>query len=84
MRWNIEEFLPAIEVPVLVIQGERDPYGTTAQVDAIQRGVHGSFDSLLLPGCGHAPHRDRPDETTSKIVSFLRSVTEVTGVTTPR
>ena len=71
MRWNIEEFLPQIEIPVLAIQGDRDPYGTIAQIQAIQRGVRGRFESRLLHDCGHSPHRDQRDETTSAIASFL-------------
>ena len=28
--WNLEEFLPGVEIPLLVIQGESDEYGTQA------------------------------------------------------
>ena len=73
-RWNIERFLPAIAVPVLVIQGEDDPYGTRAQVDAITRQVAGRSEALLLPRCGHTPHREQPAATQDAMVSFLRSV----------
>ena len=38
-KWNLEEFLPRISVPILVVQGENDEYGTRKQVDAIQRGA---------------------------------------------
>jgi len=69
--WNIESFLPAIEVPVLVIQGDADPYGTLAQVDAIEKGVRGPFARLVLPECGHAPNKERPEETTAAVVSFV-------------
>jgi pimeloyl-ACP methyl ester carboxylesterase len=55
--WNIEEYLPAISAPVLVVQGDRDQYGTLAQVDAIQHGVTGRFDRVVIPGAGHAPHQ---------------------------
>ncbi len=74
MRWNIEEYLPKIAVPVLAIQGEQDPYGTLAQVDAIERGVRGKFEKLILPDCGHSPQREKREETTSAIVRFLRSI----------
>ncbi len=70
--WNIEAFLPRIEVPVLVIQGIDDPYGTLAQVGAIERGVAGPFERLLLPACGHVPQKDRPEETTAAVVAFAR------------
>ncbi len=55
--WNIESFLPAIRVPVLVVQGDADEYGTLAQVDAIQRAIP-QVDRLIVPGAGHSPFRD--------------------------
>jgi len=71
--WNIEEYLASIEAPVLVIQGEDDPYGTRAQVDAIARQVSGRVETLMLPKCGHAPHRDQPEATESAIVAFVKA-----------
>jgi pimeloyl-ACP methyl ester carboxylesterase len=71
-RWNIEDYLPRIEVPVLAVQGEDDPYGTLAQVDAIARGVRGQFERLILPACGHAPERDRPAETTAAVLALAQ------------
>ena len=72
--WNIEEYLPRIEVPVLVVQGEDDPYGTRAQVDAIARQVRGHVEVLMLPRCGHAPHRDQPEATELAIIAFAKRV----------
>jgi pimeloyl-ACP methyl ester carboxylesterase len=69
--WNLEAYLPKITVPVLVLQGEDDPYGTRAQVDAIARQVSGPCETVLLPGCGHAPQRDQPTLTREAIVAFL-------------
>jgi pimeloyl-ACP methyl ester carboxylesterase len=71
--WNIEEYLPGISVPVLVIQGEEDEYGTLKQVAAIERGCKGTVQSLILTDCGHSPHRERPQETLKAITAFIRS-----------
>jgi pimeloyl-ACP methyl ester carboxylesterase len=74
--WNIERYLPRIDVPVLVIQGADDPYGTIAQVDAIDRGVFpAGIERLILPECGHAPHRDQPEATIDAIAAFVNGVT---------
>jgi pimeloyl-ACP methyl ester carboxylesterase len=70
--WNLEGFLPGIRVPVLVIQGEDDRYGTLAQVDAVCAKVSGPAERLVLPRCGHAPHRDRPEETLAAAADFIR------------
>jgi pimeloyl-ACP methyl ester carboxylesterase len=71
--WNIEECLNDIACPVLVIQGEDDEYGTLAQVEAIKRRVRES-ETLVLPECGHSPHRDQPEKTLAAITKFVRRV----------
>ena len=68
--WNLEAFLPPIRLPILVVQGDADPYGTLAQVDAIERGAGAGAARLVLPGCGHAPHRERPVDTRAAIAAF--------------
>ena len=68
--WNIEDELHKVRCPVLVIQGTDDEYGTMAQVAAIRRGVQGA-ETLLLPECGHSPHRDQTEATLEAIVGFL-------------
>jgi pimeloyl-ACP methyl ester carboxylesterase len=73
-EWNIQESLPAIEAPVLVVQGETDEYGTLRQVEAVVTGVKGPAESLVLPGCGHSPHSERPREVLEAATGFLRGV----------
>src|SRR5712664_3067043 len=71
--WNIEEYLGAISCPTLVIQGENDEYGTVAHVEAIHRGVTGA-QALILPRCGHSPHRDQPELTLHAISKFVAAL----------
>jgi pimeloyl-ACP methyl ester carboxylesterase len=71
--WNIEEYLAPIACPVLIIQGEDDEYGTLAHVEAIQRSVPGA-QTLILPRCGHSPHRDQPEITLDAICRFVATV----------
>jgi pimeloyl-ACP methyl ester carboxylesterase len=70
--WNLEAYLPSIVAPMLVIQGEDDPYGTRAQVDAIARQAGGRVETLMLAQCGHAPHRDQPEATLAAMSAFVR------------
>lgn len=76
--WNIEGCLSDVRVPVLVLQGEDDPYGTRAQVDAIARGASGPVTTALFPNCGHAPHRDAPDAVIARTKDFLASLAKRT------
>ena len=69
--WNLEEFLPRITAPVLLIQGRDDEYGSTKQLDAICRGVRAPCHIELLENCGHSPHRDQPDQTLRLIQTFI-------------
>jgi pimeloyl-ACP methyl ester carboxylesterase len=70
-KWNIEESLPRIQAPILVVQGESDEYGTVEQVEAIRRGAGGPVEAVLLPECGHSPHGVKPEETLRVMSDFL-------------
>jgi pimeloyl-ACP methyl ester carboxylesterase len=72
LLWNIEEYLPTFESPVLVVQGQDDDYGTLAQIEAIGTRFRGPVKSLVLPRCGHSPHSDHPDEVLEAVTRFLR------------
>ena len=69
--WNIEEYLPSIRAPVLVVQGIQDPYGTEEQYRRIQARCGGPTDLLLLDDCGHAPHRDQPAAALEAMAGFV-------------
>jgi pimeloyl-ACP methyl ester carboxylesterase len=69
--WNIEEYLPRVICPTLVIQGRDDEYGTVKQVDAIRAGVSAAIETLLLDACGHTPHIDRREAVEAASVRFL-------------
>ncbi|MCA9995014.1 MAG: alpha/beta hydrolase [Anaerolineales bacterium] len=79
-HWNIEEYLPFIVVPLLAIQGLDDQYGTTAQVEAIQKGVGQLADIRLMPDCQHSPHRDQREATLAVMVDFIQKVLAKTAV----
>lgn len=68
--WTLEPFARRVQVPVLVIQGAGDEYGTLAQVEAVERFCPGPVERLVLPACGHAPHRDQPEAALAAIARF--------------
>jgi len=71
LDWNIEHYLPAITVPTLLIQGKQDQYGTTEQVEAIERQINGPVRCELLVDCRHSPHIDQPLAVLASIKGFL-------------
>lgn len=73
-QWNIEEYLPNIKCPVLVIQGYEDEYGTMAQIDAIAAKCAGTVETLRLENCRHSPHRDHSDAVLTGVCNFLQKL----------
>ncbi len=72
--WNIEEYLPGINCPLLVIQGKDDEYGTPAQVEAIVSKVSGPAEPLIIPSCGHIPHLQAKEKVIEAIKNFILSL----------
>ncbi len=72
-QWDLTEFLPDINVPILLIQGEDDEYGTAKQLIAIEAEAGGAVTLLLIPDCGHSPHRDQPAAVLNHAVNFIRA-----------
>ena len=68
--WNIEAWLLGISCPVQLIQGNADPYGSLAQLDAIERGIAGPCERVVLD-CGHAPHREAEASTLAAMTDFI-------------
>lgn len=67
-HWNVEQVIDGISVPLLTVQGEADPYGSLRQVRCVADRAAGPVETLILPGVGHAPHRQAP-------AAFDRAVT---------
>jgi pimeloyl-ACP methyl ester carboxylesterase len=70
-EWNLEALLPAIDVPLLQIQGVDDQYGTLAQLRAIAAGVSGPCQTEVLERCRHAPQFEQTERTLSLMADFL-------------
>ncbi len=72
--WNIEDFVPKIAAPILVIQGNEDEYGTRAQCDSIANRAKVPCMLAMLDKCRHSPHRDQPQATCDAIAAFVASI----------
>ena len=72
--WSIEDLIPRITAPMLLIQGEQDEYGTLAQLDHIEARAQAPATRLVLEKCGHSPHRDQEQAVADAIVAFVRGL----------
>lgn len=70
--WNIEGFLPFIQCPVLVIQGEKDEYGTLKQVEAVSAQAGSYVETCIIPDIGHTPHKESPELVLEASTRFIR------------
>ena len=69
--WNIEADLSKIKCPSLIIQGENDEYGTEEQVNKIVKGIGEKAQKLIIPDCGHTPHKQAQGIVLNNILNFL-------------
>ena len=70
-HWRIDEYLAYIRVPILIVQGEDDEYGTPAQIAVARQEAYCPVEVRMLPGAGHSPQVDRPQETLEAIGEFV-------------
>ncbi len=70
MNWNVADAIDHLRIPVLAIQGRDDPYGSLAQISEIEDRIYSPLDTLILEGCEHAPHFEKPTETMDAIAEF--------------
>jgi pimeloyl-ACP methyl ester carboxylesterase len=76
-NFDTTDALAYIRVPVLVVQGAADPYGTLAQVRVVEEECSCPVETLVLPGVGHAPHRENAEETLAAIATFSERLFDV-------
>ena len=70
-EWDITEFLAYIRVPILIVQGEDDQYGTVKQIEMAQQECYCPVEVALLSGARHSPQRDAPEATLKAISEFI-------------
>jgi pimeloyl-ACP methyl ester carboxylesterase len=69
--WSVAEVIEYIRIPMLVIQGRQDQYGTEAQVDEVVRSSYAPVEVALLDDCRHSPQFDQPDRALAAIAGFV-------------
>ena len=76
-RWDISEYLAYIRVPVAILQGEADQYGTIRQIEIAQEECYCPVDVTMIPRAGHSPHREVPELTLATISEFVSRILTV-------
>lgn len=74
-QWDIRDFLAEIEVPVQIIQGEDDQYGTIRQIEVARERLPAAPEVLMMNGVKHAPWKEAAEPTLEAIADFCERVT---------
>jgi pimeloyl-ACP methyl ester carboxylesterase len=69
-KWDLTDALAHIRVPMLIVQGEDDQYGTVRQIEVAQEECYCPVEVALLPNTRHAPYRESPEATLRAIADF--------------
>jgi pimeloyl-ACP methyl ester carboxylesterase len=73
-NWDISEYLAYIRVPVAIVQGRDDRYGTMRQIEIAQEECYCPVDVTVIPDAGHQPHREAPKATLDAVAEFANAV----------
>lgn len=68
--WDISDFLAYVRVPVQILQGENDHYGTMKQIEIAEAECYCPVDVEIIPGAAHSPHREAADATLKAVSEF--------------
>jgi pimeloyl-ACP methyl ester carboxylesterase len=79
--WDLREDLAYIRVPILIIQGEHDDFGTVRQIEIAREECSCPVEALLLPAAKHIPHREAPEPTLAAIAAFCNRLLRGQGDT---
>jgi pimeloyl-ACP methyl ester carboxylesterase len=72
--WDISDYLAYIRVPVAILQGADDQYGTIRQIEIARQECYCPVDVTIIPGAGHSPHREAPGATLETIAEFATRI----------
>jgi len=76
-KWDISDYLAYIRVPIAIIQGADDQYGTIRQIEIAQEECYCPVEVTIIAGTGHSPHREAPGAT-------LKAISELADAVLPR
>lgn len=69
-NWRCLDRLPSLSVPTLLVSNRRDPYfSVSGAFKALKLIPHARLE--ILPGSGHAPHKQRRESFNNLLLSFL-------------
>ncbi len=81
--WRIDDSVAFVRLPILLIQGEADEYGTAEQLRLIEQEAYCPVETVLVAGAGHAPQVSHPAAVLAAVAGFVARVRALEGVAAP-
>jgi pimeloyl-ACP methyl ester carboxylesterase len=69
--WTLDADLARVHCPLLALHGENDEYGSLVHPQRITRLTQGPSEMVIVPDCGHVPHREQPEVVLQAVGRFL-------------
>lgn len=69
--WTLDADLARVRCPLLALHGDRDEYGSLAHPERITTQTHGPSEMVVVPDCGHVPHREQSGVVLRALERFL-------------
>jgi pimeloyl-ACP methyl ester carboxylesterase len=74
-NWDMLEELKAVELPLCLIQGDEDNFGTFEQLHIVKQEVQSECVEIhKLKACGHIPHLQKKEEVLEISRKFISSI----------
>ena len=78
-NWDISQSLAYLRVPLLIVQGADDQYGTLRHLEIAQEECYCPVEPAIIPGAGHSPHREAPEVTLKTVADFTERLLSLHG-----
>jgi pimeloyl-ACP methyl ester carboxylesterase len=69
--WRIDDHIAYVRVPILLIQGDADEYGTEAQLTLIAEEAYCPVEIVVVPGAKHAPQNSHAGLVIEAVAAFV-------------
>ncbi|ABD09338.1 Alpha/beta hydrolase [Rhodopseudomonas palustris HaA2] len=77
--WDISDHLAYIRVPLQIVQGADDQYGTRRQIEIAEAECYCPVETVILRNTGHAPHREAAEATLGAVADFANRLLQGHG-----
>ena len=81
--WRIDDRVAFVRVPILLVQGEADEYGTAEQLRLIEQEAYCPVETMLVAGAGHAPQSSHTELVVEGIAGFVARIRALEAVAAP-